>query len=244
MGRKSIGIVHWSFLGLFSATSLVGCAAGFEAAKHGKAATNASNSAQTTPTWSTIITPTATPTPAATPTPTPAVAPTLQGTWKQDCVAETDKSARASYTFNGANYKLTTQVYGQDTSCSTLNVIATLEGTFMLPGQVTNPAGAWKFDSVLVRATLTPQGFTTAFGMNYYEVCGITDWSDGVMRDVTGKNCDGVALVGGATLYNVLKSVSATMFQLGEPGNPGSATDATSADRRPTVLMTQPFIKQ
>ena len=165
--------------------------------------------------------------------------PALEGTWRWDGCATTDKE-QIQIRFAGTTVEYTGEYHrSTDTTCATpINVIRMIQ-KYTLRGPSALAAGATKIDYRFEGMTLmtTDSQIASQWNTNYY--CGRNDWAVNTARDITGRTCtssDGSSGTNpsiGDMTYDIYKVDAAKLYW----GDTASGTGETDA-LRPTKLAT------
>ncbi len=121
----------------------------------------------------------------------------LNGSWSAGCTADVDagESEKSVNTISGSSFSMTGHVWTNSTVCSgASDITISISGTATLGGEVTatmsgSSVTATKADLVISTAQLTMNNADTTSDANSYGTCGITDWTEGVPKNVLGTDC-------------------------------------------------------
>ena len=170
------------------------------------------------------------------------------GVWVTDCESDGTRSRIFERIIGGGKITLKIRLFFSDTTCSTEywveenlgNSVLGLEKT-LITGEVVNDV-----DTTFHSKSYTPSGVAGTAQLTSIQACGITDWVDGVKRDVTDEalagaaNCFGPTL--GSTFFNIVHvDPTGSFLRIGSMDDP--LYDGTTPDKRPITLATETHYK-
>jgi len=167
----------------------------------------------------------------------------LDGTWVGTCSVAGATSSKVTETFDSGQVTATFSDYS-DVSCATETLAIAISNPFSTGAAVTTPAGAKESTfSPTTKVTVTLK--TDELVAVYNGTVGDTVTCGGGFvknkaKEVTAASCGSGNLKGffaTTTVYNIYK-IDGTKLYGGDCGAAGTATDCTSAAKRPTTLST------
>jgi hypothetical protein len=165
----------------------------------------------------------------------------LDGTWVGTCSADDDTFSKMTQMFSSGQVTGTFNDYS-DASCATETLAIVISRPFSTGAAVTTPADAKESTfspTTKVTVTLKTDELVSAFNgtAGNSATCG-GGFVKNQTKEVTAANCGGVdGLFDTTTVYSIYK-IDGTKLYIGDCGDGGTATDCTSATKRPTTLDT------
>ena len=166
----------------------------------------------------------------------------LDGTWVGACSADGDTSSKITQVFGSGQVTLTANVYS-DVTCATETLVYVVSRPFSTGAAVTTPAGAKESTfSPTTKVTLTVKTDEIVSAFNgtagNTATCG-GGFEKNKAKEITAASCgtDFKDFFDTTTVYNIYK-IDGTKLYGGDCGADGTATDCTSATKRPTTLST------
>ena len=167
----------------------------------------------------------------------------LDGTWVGTCSADGDKFSKETQMFGSGQVTATFSDYS-DVSCATETLAIAISNPFSTGAAVTTPAGAKEIMSsptTKVTVTLKTDELVALYNgtvVGIAATCGggfVKNKAKEVTAASCGSNLEGVFAT--TNSYNIYK-IDGTKLYFGACGDAGTATDCTSAAKRPTTLDT------
>lgn len=165
----------------------------------------------------------------------------LDGTWVGTCSADGDTFSKITQVFGSGQVTATLNAYS-DVSCATETFAIVLSRPFSTGAAVTTPAGAKESTfspTTKVTVTLKTDESVALFNgtAGNAATCG-GGFVKNQTKEVTAANCGGDdGFFDTTTVHNIYK-IDGTKLYVGDCGDDGTATDCTSAAKRPTTLQT------
>ena len=167
----------------------------------------------------------------------------LDGTWVGTCSADGDDTfSKITQVFGSGQVTLTFNAYS-DVSCATETQAIVVSRPFSTGAAVTTPAGAKESTfspTTKVTVTLKTDEIVSVYNGTVGDTatCGggfVKNQSKEVTAASCGSNLEG--FFDTTTVHNIYK-IDGTKLYVGDCGDDGTATDCTSAAKRPTTLGT------
>lgn len=170
----------------------------------------------------------------------------LDGYWVGDCSVDGDTSSKAVQTFDSGQVTATVINYS-DVVCGNLSFDYVVSRPFSTGAAVTTPAGA-KESTFSPTTKMTVTLWTDEMVALFNGTVGDTVTCGGGFvknkaKEITAAKCgSGDGLFDTTTVHSIYK-IDGTKLYVGDCGDDGTATDCTSATKRPTTLDTDFFTK-
>ena len=169
----------------------------------------------------------------------------LDGTWVTACRPDWDRNSnKTTIEFGSGQFTFTAHGYPFDDYCVTETEAFTISRPFATGAAVTTPAGAKEFTfspATKVTITVKTDGFVSAYnGMQGDPATCGGGFVKNVAKEVNAAACgvEYADVFDTANSYSIYKIVGTKLFT-GDCGEAGTATDCTSAAKRPTTLSTK-----
>lgn len=169
----------------------------------------------------------------------------VNGSWVENCAAYEDESGSEQWqiNFNNSTYLWVMKTFS-DQQCKTLTDIETESGTYTFGRLLTIPEGAQEIDFTIKKYEIVFYNQEEINELNSVKWCGYNDWTLGVSRDVTGKQCsedeEDIMPNVGEKNYDIVKlDVNSLFFGANDDDH-----DGTSVDQRPVSLENVPYFKK
>jgi hypothetical protein len=167
----------------------------------------------------------------------------LTGTWVSNCEQAVHTAGSASFTsydvrtrtFDGSQVTMTNLDYNDDATCKAPTVSRVVQATYSIGASVAGIDGAYEFDGVVSKVTITPLSDAWTMRANQMGACGIQDWATRVPRDLTAPCALIEGLGPNVDLYDIIK-VTGSGFQMGENSQTVAAQRPTSLDSLKTYV--------
>lgn len=165
----------------------------------------------------------------------------LDGTWVGTCSADKETSSKENRMFGSGQVTVTLINYS-DLVCGNLTLEMVISRPFATGAAVTTPAGAKESTfspTTKMTVTLRTDEFVSLFNgtAGNTAVCG-GGFVKNQAKEVTAAACKDDDFFDTTTVYNIYK-IDGTKLYRGACGDKGTATDCTSATKRPTTLLTE-----
>jgi len=165
----------------------------------------------------------------------------LYGSWTQTCEAIAPTGFRKdSLVIDATTVQMIAQIYPQTgSSCAgTADVEARANLNYVITAF--NPAMNNPVDMSLNQILAKVNSVTAAAVANASSFCGFNDWSVGVEKDITGRNCVTNLPSAGGAFYQIFKLEDANRLFVGQID---TDHDGTTTAKRPTALESTPYTK-
>jgi len=164
----------------------------------------------------------------------------LEGTWTDTCTASSDASSYSKSTtvITGTTSTTTSNIY-TDAACTTVRDTVVSIATFSLGAAVSAPSGAKEYNSKISKILWTVKNDQAAS----YTTCG-GGFTKNVAKELNATNCADDADLKSSFIDNCdVYKLDGTKLYFGKMGDAGTATDGTTAAKRPTTLETTAWTK-
>lgn len=172
----------------------------------------------------------------------------LEGSWTQSCGTDDASADEPEYDATTAVYKgntaTATIVSYSDSGCTQKLFTFVLSATFTSGESVATPSGAKTLDLTIssLAATLHTDAYVQAFNgeaEGSSKACG-GGWSKDLARTLSAADCADTASMKAIfdKSYGIYKIEAGVLYE-GDLGDDGSATDGSSAEKRPTSFETR-----
>lgn len=174
----------------------------------------------------------------------------LEGTWVKACGSDNPQSEEPDYDKSLVNFdedEFTAEIQSfSDAACATKTSTMNMTGTFTVGDAVEAPAGAKAYTVKTAAVTMTLHDAETVKAYNgetegSTAICG-GNWTIDVAHAMSTELC-GAEVFTVSDTYDVFK-IDGDKVYFGETGDEGSATDGSTAEKRPTTLETRFSQKQ
>ena len=156
----------------------------------------------------------------------------LAGAWTANCVDNTtaSTSSKTVLFFSATADSLSsTSTNYSDLNCVTQDYIITKTLNNLILGIKSTTVQhqiITKYTSVVSSITLEPKTFNVATSLNSTTYCGLTGWSSGVQKSISGQTCGSITYKTQTSTHNDLIQVNSekTFMRLGNTTNLGSSS--------------------
>jgi len=173
------------------------------------------------------------------------------GTWVSSCIVDNDtgSSSKITAVISGSTFN-TLAEYFSDLSCATPHMKFETGASAVVGAASSAVSGAKEYNITTSLIKITPQSDDALASCNgdpqlqLDPVCG-GGFAIGVTKPLQASDCAGDPLLGDifTTSYDLIKIDGSNLYR-GLFGDPGTATDGSDANHRPTALDTVFLIKQ
>ena len=106
------------------------------------------------------------------------------------------------------------------------------QGTYAVLGASKVVAGATDINLTISAANVRPQSVKSVEDFNERQYCGFNDWQQNQVRDVLGRECDGVSHANGEVVFDIYRIDNSTLLT----GKGSIFENLGEATGRPTAL--------